>query len=67
MSAYYRAGKILVHSLNENGSIGKELQSISTDERAHAIVPDRSGRYWFAPHTVPTQFSNSFSTTGKIR
>lgn len=53
MSAYYRAGKILVHSLNENGSIGKELQSISTDERAHAIVPDRSGRYWFAPHTRP--------------
>ncbi len=53
MSAYYRAGKILVHSIKENGAIGKELQSISTDERAHAIVSDHSGRYWFVPHTRP--------------
>jgi len=53
MSAYYRAGKILVHAIKENGTLGEELQSISTDERAHAIVPDRSGRYWFVPHTRP--------------
>ena len=53
MSAYYREGKILVHSIEDNGGIGQELQSIATDERAHAIVPDRTGRYWFAPHTRP--------------
>lgn len=51
MSAYYREGKIIVHSINQQGVIGKELQSISTDECAHAIVPDSTGRYWFAPHT----------------
>ncbi len=53
MSAYYRAGRILVHSITDKGAIGKELQSITTDERAHAIVPNRSGRYWFVPHTRP--------------
>ena len=53
MSAYYRAGKVLVHSIKDNGAIGKELQSLTTDERAHAIVPDRSGHYWFVPHTRP--------------
>ena len=66
MSAYYRAGKILVHSIEENGAIGKELQSISTDERAHAIVPDRSGRYWFVPHTRPnTIFQFVLNNGGK--
>ncbi len=53
MSAYYKAGKILVHAITENGAIGEELQSIATDERAHAIVPDRTSRFWFVPHTRP--------------
>lgn len=53
MSVYYRAGKVLVHSIEDNGKIGTELQSIATDERAHAIVSDRSGQYWFVPHTRP--------------
>lgn len=53
MSAYYREGKITLHAIKANGAIGNELQSIYTDERAHAIVSDRTGRYWFAPHTRP--------------
>lgn len=53
MSAFYRAGKVLVHSINSNGAIGDELQSIATDERAHSIVPNPTGRYWFVPHTRP--------------
>ena len=53
LSAYYRAGKVLVHAIANEGGIGEELQSISTDERAHAIVSDRASRYWFVPHTRP--------------
>ncbi|MDE0863115.1 MAG: lactonase family protein [Rubripirellula sp.] len=53
LSAYYRAAKVLVHAITNEGAIGEELQSISTDERAHAIVSDREGRYWFVPHTRP--------------
>jgi len=53
LSAFYKAGKILLHSIAEDGAIGEELQSIATDERAHAIVSDRSSQYWFVPHTRP--------------
>ena len=53
MSAFYREGKILVHTIESNGAISSELQSIATDERAHAIVSDRTGRFWFVPHTRP--------------
>jgi len=53
LSAYYRAGKVLVHGITNEGRIGAEQQSISTDERAHAIVSDPSSRYWFVPHTRP--------------
>ncbi len=53
LSAFYKAGKILLHSITENGGIGEELQSITTDERAHAIVSDRTSQYWFVPHTRP--------------
>ena len=64
MSAYYREGKILVHSIEDNGAIGKELQSIFTDERAHAIVPSRSGHYWFVPHTRPNAIFQFVQNSG---
>ncbi|MAI71680.1 MAG: hypothetical protein CMM01_12300 [Rhodopirellula sp.] len=67
MSAYYREGKIIVHSIKQHGAIGKELQSISTDERTHSIVPDRTGRYWFASHTRPNAIFQFMLDDGAMR
>ena len=53
VSAYYRAGKITVHELMPSGKIGRELQSVETDDKAHAAVRDPSNRFWFIPHTGP--------------
>ncbi len=54
LSAYYQAGKIAVHSVDEAGSISSQpKQEVATDEKAHAILIDRSNKFVFVPHTRP--------------
>ncbi|NJN84262.1 MAG: lactonase family protein [Caldilineaceae bacterium] len=52
-SAYYGAGKVMVHPLHADGSVGqKPVTEIATAERAHCIRPDPSNRYVLVPHTA---------------
>lgn len=54
VSAYYRAGSVMVHPIGSGGQLGAEAtQSTVTDEKAHAVVFDRSGKFVFVPHTGP--------------
>ena len=54
LSAYYRAGKVVVHRIGDDGSLADQpLQTIETDDKAHAIVPDRSNKFVMVPHTGP--------------
>jgi 6-phosphogluconolactonase len=54
LAAYYVDAKVTVHAIGKDGALGeKPVQSIPTAEKAHAIVPDPSGRFVFAPHTGP--------------
>ena len=54
LSAYYQAGKVAVHRLDQNGRISaKPLHYFATDERAHSIVPHPSGTSVFVSHTRP--------------
>jgi len=54
LCAYYRAGKVTVHRIGSDGSLSLEpLQSIETDEKAHAILTDRSNQFAYVPHTGP--------------
>ena len=54
LSAYYKAGRVMVHAIGKDGSLSsKPIQTIETDEKAHAIVPDRSAKFFFVPHTGP--------------
>jgi len=69
LTAYYFAGKVTVHKINKDGSLGKKpLQSIPTKDKAHAIMADASNRFVFVPHTGPNaifQFKLD-ATTGKL-
>jgi 6-phosphogluconolactonase len=54
LTAYYVDAKVTVHAIGKDGALGeKPLQSIATADKAHAIVPDPSGRFVFVPHTGP--------------
>ena len=54
LSAYYRAGKAVVHRIGEDGKLDpKPIQTVKTDEKAHAILADASNRFVFVPHTGP--------------
>ena len=54
LSAYYQAGKVAVHTIDEQGVISSQAkQEVVTDEKAHAIITDRSNRFAFVPHTGP--------------
>src|SRR5262249_23557586 len=51
---YYVDAKGTVHAIRQDRSLGgKTLESLPTAEKAHAIVPDGSGRFVFVPHTGP--------------
>ncbi len=52
MSAYYRAGKAMVHLIESDGSIGEELCNVPTAARAHCIETDESNRYALVPHPL---------------
>ncbi len=69
ISAYYRAGKVMVHEIGKDGSLSSQpIQSIDTDEKAHAAVRDPSGKFVFIPHTGPNAiFQFRFDpTSGKL-
>ena len=52
LCAYYVAGKVSVHTIAKDGSLGKApWQSLATADKAHAITLDPSGRFAFVPHT----------------
>jgi 6-phosphogluconolactonase len=53
-TAYYVAAKVTVHRIGSDGTLPeKPLQTVKTDDKAHAIVPDPSNRFVFVPHTGP--------------
>jgi 6-phosphogluconolactonase len=69
LTAYYVDAKVTVHAIGKDGTLGKEpLQSLPTADKAHAIVPDPSGRFVFVPHTGPDAiFQFAFDTkTGRL-
>jgi 6-phosphogluconolactonase len=54
LTAYYVDARVTVHAIGDDRKLGvKPLQSIPTDDKAHAIVPDPSNRFVFVPHTGP--------------
>jgi 6-phosphogluconolactonase len=54
LTAYYQAGKVTVHAVGKDGTLGDSpLQTVATAEKAHAVVPDPSNRFAFVPHTGP--------------
>jgi 6-phosphogluconolactonase len=54
LSASYAAGKIVVHRLNEDGTIRTPaVQTVETAKTAHSTVTDRENRFVFVPHVIP--------------
>jgi len=54
VSAYYAAGQVAVHAINQEGRLSERpVQTLVTDQNAHAAVFDPSGKYVFVPHTRP--------------
>jgi 6-phosphogluconolactonase (cycloisomerase 2 family) len=54
LAAYYVAGKVAVHAIEEGGSLNPQpVKTVPTAEKAHAILLDRDNRFAFAPHTGP--------------
>ncbi len=55
LASYYGAGCVSVHQIADDGTLSEEpLQWIHTGPRAHSIQTDRSNRFAFVPHTMPT-------------
>jgi 6-phosphogluconolactonase len=68
-AAYYVDGKVTVHAIGADGRLSdKPVQSITTADKAHAIVPDPSNRFVFVPHTGANAiFQFTFdATTGRL-
>lgn len=54
LSASYSAGKVVVHGLNDDGSIrSPSVQTVSTAKTAHCVAIDRDNRWVFVPHVAP--------------
>ena len=53
LSAYYRAGRVAVHRIEEDGRLELEGLWYDTAEKAHCIRMDRMNRYAYVPHTGP--------------
>jgi 6-phosphogluconolactonase len=69
LTAYYQAGKVTVHAVGKEGTLSDAaLQTVTTAEKAHAVVPDASNRFVFVPHTGPNAiFQFTFDPdTGKL-
>lgn len=52
LSAYYGAGKVTVHRLGADGTVGELVCSAATAARAHCIETDLTNRYAFVPHPL---------------
>ena len=52
LSAYYKAGKAMVHRIEGDGSIASETCSVTTAARAHCIETDESNRFALVPHPL---------------
>jgi len=68
-SSYYKAGKIAVHQINEDGTLQtKPLEMIETEKKAHCIAIDPTGSCVFVPHTGPNSIYQFLfdSETGKL-
>jgi len=51
LSAYYAAGQIAVHPINDDGAIGSvEIERINTRHRAHCAITDDTNQFVFLPH-----------------
>lgn len=53
LSASYAAGKVVVHRLNDDGTIMPAVQTVETAKTAHCIAIDRENRFVFVPHVAP--------------
>jgi 6-phosphogluconolactonase len=54
LSASYAAGKVVVHRLNNDGTIeSPAVQTVETAKTAHCIAIDRENRFVFVPHVAP--------------
>jgi 6-phosphogluconolactonase len=69
LTASYTGGKVVVHRLNEDGTIQTPpVQTVATAKTAHSIAIDRANRFVFVPHVAPNaiyQFRLD-STTGQL-
>src|SRR5438477_4065748 len=53
LSASYAAGKVVVHRLNDDGSIqSPAVQTVVTAKTAHCTAVDRDNRFVFVPHVA---------------
>jgi 6-phosphogluconolactonase len=51
LSAYYGAGAIAVHPIDQAGALGgPAIEWITTAPKAHCVLTDRSNKYAFLPH-----------------
>ncbi len=56
LSAYYRAGRVMVHAVSEDGRIdARPVQVVQTARNAHAIEPSPDNRFVLVPHTGPNR------------
>src|SRR5262249_23200582 len=54
LSASYAAGKVVVHRLNDDGTIQTPpVQTVTTTKTAHAVATDPANRFVFVPHVAP--------------
>lgn len=56
LSAYYAAGRVMVHAVSADGRIGPEpVQVVPTAKNAHAIEASPDNRFVLVPHTGPNR------------
>ncbi|MFN0196002.1 MAG: lactonase family protein [Planctomycetaceae bacterium] len=54
LSASYSAGKVVVHKLNDDGSIASPaIQTVATAKTAHCIAVSRENSIVYVPHVAP--------------
>jgi 6-phosphogluconolactonase len=54
LSASYAAGKVVVHGINDDGTIRTPAaQTVTTAMTAHCAVTDRENRFVLVPHVTP--------------
>lgn len=69
LSASYTGGKVVVHRLNDDGTIqSPAVQTVETAKTAHNVAIDRENRFVFVPHVAPNAvFQFRLDTaTGKL-